>query len=129
MAVEYRFMKNFVTTPTQPLSHTVSIIQTLVKPEDVDSINVAYNGQLIRLRTSEPISTFSRYYYEVVLNNEPYLSTPEATNIEEFCSLTINIYANPTFIAPGYSSGAQDTNLSSSDVIYISLWHTLVRNV
>ena len=129
MAVEYRFMKNFVTTPTQALSHTVSISQTLVKPEDVESINVAYNGQLIRRRTSETVSTFARYYYEIVLDNAAYLVTPDATNIEEQCSLTINIYANPVFIAPGYTAGSQNTNLSSSDVIYISLWHTLVRNV
>lgn len=129
MAVEYRFMKNFVTTPTDSTSFVIFIDQTLVKPEDLESVNVAYNGQIIRQHTNEDLLSFSRYYYEITLNNAAYLATPEATNIEEQCSLTITVYSNPVFLAPGYDAGAQVSDLSSSDVIYVSLWHTLVRNV
>lgn len=129
MAVEYRFMKNFVATPTDGLSFVINVPQTLVTLVDEQAISVAINGQIIRRRTNEPTETFAKYYFETTIDRAAYDTTPEVTNIDELCSLAITVKANPNFIAPGYLTGSQSSTLLSSDIIYVSLWHTLVRAV
>lgn len=129
MAVEYRFMKNFVAIPTDGQSFVINVPQTLVTSSDEQSISVAMNGQLIRRRTTELVETFARYYFEIIVDRAAYDLTPEVTNIDEFCNLVITVKSNPAFIAHGYTSGNQEATILSSDVIYVSLWHTLVRTV
>jgi len=134
-SVEHKFLKNLVTSPlptntagTPPVV-TVLLENTLIKPEDIESIAVAINGQLIKLHSTEPTGAYSKYYYECLVNNAAYVATP-VSNIEADCSLTLTIHANPDFVTAGYVNTGlhQLANFNDTDVFYISFYHTVLRD-
>ena len=136
MAVEHKFLKNIVTSPLpdnvsgMPSTVTVTVDTTLVKPEDLESIAVSFNGQIIRKHSAEDTTPFAKYYYEVVNTNAAYLSSPNSVGVENQCSVAFNIHANQDFVSPGYSalSEHQRASFSDTDVFYISFYHTVVRD-
>jgi len=130
MSTEYRFVKNFIAIPTDSSSFTINVPSTLIKDSDDSLITIAVNGQLIQKHTTEDSKTFSKYYFEVSKDISEYISNPTTPNVDEDCSLSITVFANQDFLAPGFDiGGSQSSLLKSSDVIFISFWYTLVRTM
>lgn len=137
MSVEHKFLKQLVTSPVpdlvtgMPYIFTVKLDSTLIKPEDVDSISVALNGQIIQpFKPNSDVKLFAKYFYSVAVNNTAYTTTPGTIGVESSCDVTLTITANQAFLAPGYDPTKPDTqraSFSDSDVVYISFYYTVVR--
>lgn len=135
MAVEHKFFKQVVTSPTaqpvtgMPISFPIQLNNTLITESDLDSISVALNGQIIQKRTGAP-RQFAKFYYEVTNNNTAYVANPSTTGVDALCSLTITVFANPDYAAVGYdlSTTHQVSAFSDADVLFVSFYHTVVRD-
>lgn len=73
---------------------------------DETQIFVSYNGQRILQRHTETASTFSRFYYEIT-----------SATTEHF---TIDIYANASYVIPGYSNPTPLTfQIEDTDIFFV----------
>ena len=88
-----------------------SVVDSTNTP-DPTQIFVSYNGQRINRRTTEPTSTFSRFYYEI---------TAHTTS-----SFTVNIYANSSYTLSGYVGGSTlSFQIEDTDLFFIDYTHTV----
>lgn len=135
MAVERKFLKYLVISPTvHPVTGVgnkivVEIPNTLVKPEDLETVGVSFNGEGLRRYISGDTKQFAKYYYDIVNNNSKYLASPTSPNINTQCSIKFTIYANQNFLTPGYTNTgkSQSVSFNETDIFYISFYYTVVR--
>lgn len=78
---------------------------------DPSQILVSYNGQRILRRTTEPVGTFARFYYELSMTNS---------------SFTITVTANPSYTVPHYTgSPTVALQIDDNDVFLVDYTYTV----
>lgn len=102
-----------VATGTGAVQHgdfTSSVTRTYYNTIDnLNQINISFNGQSIPRRTTEAIDAFAKYYWEGVLFTNPD-------------GVTISVYANEEFVATGYldiTPEPADCHITIDDIIFI----------
>ena len=87
--------------------------------EDSSTIAIYYNGQLIENSTVNPTGKF---YYSTVST----LGTINSgTGIDSGSTIAITMTRNPSYTAPGYTSGTSSDPLSAYDTFTISYYYVL----
>lgn len=77
---------------------------------DARQIFVSYNGQRILRRTTEPTSSFARFYYEI---------TSHTTS-----AFTISVFANTSYENAGYVSSTPLTfEIQDTDLFFVDYTH------
>ena len=96
--------------------------------EDINTIAVYYNGQLIPGGTS-PVTPSSKYYFEFsnTLDTEwpTRIGLSNPTPDHDTSSVVFRIKINPSFTAPGYTSGTSTDTFVSSDSFFITYYYVV----
>ena len=93
--------------------------------EDLESVAVYFNGQLIP-GGSAPVTPTSRFYYEVTRTLTPPTISLALTSVPtDTSSIVFNVKRNAAFISNGYASGTGITSLNLSDSFVITYYHVV----
>lgn len=112
----------------QPVDSTSAIARIFIdRIEDLDTISVYFNGQLIQLDTYPAISTDAKFYYTLTNTLDAGWpgAGPELPLVGDTSNAVFTIRTNPLYKAPGYASGTSATSFLSSDSIVISYYYVV----
>lgn len=112
-----------------PVDATTGVYRKLVnRVEDLTTVAVYYNGELIENSTDNPTG---KYYYSMLQTLIPSQADMTSTWIpgntvpSDTSDIVFSIIPNPAYAAPGYASGTSAVAISASDNFTISYYHVI----
>jgi len=110
------------TTPLPVDSSTIVARKFAYRVEDLTTLSVYYNGQLIQSDVEPITATDAKFYY--VITNALGTIDP-ITGVDSGSFLVLEIKENPSYRGVGYASGAANLSFLSTDTIVVSYYYVI----